>query len=820
MADEIVLIEARLDATKAEAQLRALAANKTADVDVAVDKSTAKRAEATVDTITRDRRTEIELDVDGKGKAETQLDFIARDRRVELKLDVDGLKAGGEALGGLLTRLPGLGNLGAGLGGLGDEVGNLATQFSALGAAGPAGLAVLATVGVLAVSAGAAAASLKAFTGQAGKVRQLVATSGLGAEDASRQIEAFDDLGISAEQVAKIYQRIQISTAKGKLGDFGIEAGSDSLETFNNIADAIARTPDPAKRTQIAVALLGRDAAKLVPVLAKGSEAFAELAASTDKNLILSDKDLVAAKQVGLAFDGIQDTIRGVFTGIGADLAPLIIGLGDSLNSIAPVLRVIGTQVLEKLVKPFAAFVGVTDIVISFFQNLGGIAKASLGVVRNEIKGAIEAVFDAIPGGGTIAEALFGGDWRESFKPEDVDLTPIVDQGTKIRNVFAALNGEELPGATNGAAQLALEMEAAEAAAAAVAEETERITTAIQAALDTVRAASDAKFGLAQANIDLANLAGGAVGDNEAAVPANFSDAIAQAQAAASAVDAAVTNIDALVQQQVDSGAIQIQNKAGAVLAFVQGLRDQQIALGTNPEAIAQLDAYIAKLAEVKSATANVGQVSFDGGGSADTLERRSAATPTVVPVTADTTAADTAIAAIPAKAAATPASIPVEADTAAASTEITLAARNRTSTITFKAAGLQTILDKLTRIKDKTIKITVNYQATGAIPRYRGGPVAKGSLYEVAERGPELAEFSNGASILFKERQLFVAPSAGRVLNAADTRRTINTVSSQVTSVAHGSPSITVMSPHPLLAGKDVHRTLVGLAKKPKAKR
>lgn len=559
------------------------------------------------------------------------------------------------------------------------------------------------------------------------------------------------------------------------------------------------------------------------------------------------------ASVVGAAFASVASGVSGAFGGLSSLLAGpigLIKALGEGLSIIWDSLSSSG--VIGALGEVFST---ITAVISPLLPLIGGIAGGLISILGPAVKlvgklivglgKVILTIFEKLAQG--ISKALETVNGFADFLVPDAVIDGLNSMEETSRTSLDSLNNlgketestsDSMDTAADSVSGASTEMDglagAADGAAVSLtgtAESAEAMADRITAAYDKVRAATDAQFGLQNAQIDLANLAGGVKGDDETEAPTNFSERVAEAQAAVSAVDSAVAAIDTLVQQQVDKGTVAIGDKVSTVIGFITALRDQQIEVGTNPFAIGQLDAYLTKLAEVRDASAQpipappveapkepfIGPVTVKRPGDKGFI---GPIAPPIVEIEGDTTQVDAAIAAVPATAAATPAVVPVTADTEAAAAQVAEVSKPRTTKIKFEAPGLNGILDRLAQIKNKTIKITVNYQATGEIPRWRGGPTKAGGLYRVAERGPEIWEGVGGARILFKDEQQFIPPTAGTVLTAAQTRRTVNNMTSQISTVSHGAPTITVVSPHPLLAGRDVHRTLTGLTRKPKAKR
>lgn len=192
-------------------------------------------------------------------------------------------------------------------------------------------LAAGVTAGVATAGAAIAAFAIKSvghFNETAQSVRAFQRVTGQSAEDASHFVAAFDDMGVSAEQASSSMFKLSknISTGGKALTDLGIGIehtanGSTDLQgTFLNIADAVSKTSDPAKRAEIAFAAFGKSGAALLPILEKGKKGIEELFKNSDLNF--SQAQLDSAEDYRLAMDHLGDSIGKVQNRIGGALVP------------------------------------------------------------------------------------------------------------------------------------------------------------------------------------------------------------------------------------------------------------------------------------------------------------------------------------------------------------------------------------------------------------------------------------------------------------------------------------------------------------------
>lgn len=243
-----------------------------------------------------------------------------------------------------------LGNSTKSLSGDVGKAGGLMDRFSGqLGgitsAAGAAGV-VTAVGGALATFA---ATGVAAFNDLALKVDNFRRVAGGSAEDASRLVSAFDDVGVEAGVAASgIFQlEKRIATSGDKLEAFGIAAvkgadgATDMTATLLSVSDAYRRTHDPAQRAALLTAAFGKQGKDLIPLLERSRSEIEELFRSAESTgQFLGEDDLQAARDYRETMDDLQDSFRGLQIAAGKALVPL---LSDIAKGISGALQLAGS---------------------------------------------------------------------------------------------------------------------------------------------------------------------------------------------------------------------------------------------------------------------------------------------------------------------------------------------------------------------------------------------------------------------------------------------------------------------------------------------
>jgi len=118
-----------------------------------------------------------------------------------------------------------------------------------------------------------------------------------------------------------------------------------TADVLQDVADRIAAMPEGAERTALAIDLLGRSGADLIPMLMGGSEAIRAMMEEADAlGLTISGETAAAAAQFNDNITRLQRTLTGIWRQISAQLAPVLAEMSDYLVSLAAVFQNLSPQ--------------------------------------------------------------------------------------------------------------------------------------------------------------------------------------------------------------------------------------------------------------------------------------------------------------------------------------------------------------------------------------------------------------------------------------------------------------------------------------------
>jgi hypothetical protein len=194
------------------------------------------------------------------------------------------------------------------------------------------------------------------------------------AEGGKSQAEAFDSIGVS------------IRNADGSV------KGSSQL--LLEIADRFAELPDGAQKSALAIELFGKQGAKLLPLLNKGSAGITELTRQAQElGLVLDDSAYAAAGQFNDSMDVLAASTEGAGFKVAANLVPtlnditgLVLDFSKDARSAGEASSFLGTGL--KLLTS----VGVVVVAVfkSIGDQIGAMAAIVAAVVRGDFQGAAD----------------------------------------------------------------------------------------------------------------------------------------------------------------------------------------------------------------------------------------------------------------------------------------------------------------------------------------------------------------------------------------------------------------------------------------------
>ncbi|MGN6817797.1 MAG: hypothetical protein ACTHJR_03910 [Sphingomonas sp.] len=220
------------------------------------------------------------------------------------------------------------------------------------------------------------------------------------------------DFGKLAQSTATLGKNFSKSPEGFKKLGIDIKAGSDQMTILAAVADKFAKTADGPQKTTMAIKLMGKAGAEMVPLLNQGGAAIAGL---TQK-----------AEAYGAANDEAID--RGTKLGETVNEAQLAwAGMGNVLtDALAPVLTEIVSS-FTNLVKACVESYKSGGIVATIFQVITDVVE-EVGTQINALAGVFEALWDAVV---DIVSALVH-DIMDAFGVKTPDATKMAQLGLNL----------------------------------------------------------------------------------------------------------------------------------------------------------------------------------------------------------------------------------------------------------------------------------------------------------------------------------------------------------------------------------------------------
>jgi hypothetical protein len=171
-----------------------------------------------------------------------------------------------------------------------DTVGDVTSNFLGFNAASLTAAGAITAVGAFAVDSG------KKFLEMGEQIRGLTALTGTNAEETSRMMQAFDDLGISTDQFGKIVEQ---SAKKGFV--FTLENVKALAEEYNSLSSV-------QERNKLLTDRLGKSGLELAKVFAEGGDAIEKYYNAVSDGLVMTDREVASADQLRRNIDNLNDS--------------------------------------------------------------------------------------------------------------------------------------------------------------------------------------------------------------------------------------------------------------------------------------------------------------------------------------------------------------------------------------------------------------------------------------------------------------------------------------------------------------------------------
>lgn len=189
---------------------------------------------------------------------------------------------------------------------------------------------------------------------------KLTKTMGMAAAGGKAQREAFDELGIS------------LKDASGNMRTAG--------DIIPEIADALEKVPDPARRAAVETELFGKAGQKLDTLLSGGSEAVNELRrAAHDLGIVLSEQEIQNADQTADKLAELQQVLS-------ARIASEVSQNAKSIYILADALTKLGVGAVNAATKYPAAMSALSGATLGWWLGgpLGALAGGAAGAVMGQ----------------------------------------------------------------------------------------------------------------------------------------------------------------------------------------------------------------------------------------------------------------------------------------------------------------------------------------------------------------------------------------------------------------------------------------------------
>lgn len=144
------------------------------------------------------------------------------------------------------------------------------------------------------------------------EVRDLSKNLMTSTEEASRLIQVADDYQIS---VGSLTSSLQFALKNGF---------APTVNNLADLADKYLAIQSPTERAAMLTKIFGRNWSELTPLLNAGGDAIKKNAAAIEEGLVLTQQQVINARQLELALDGLEDSWKSTTTTIGNDLIPAL----------------------------------------------------------------------------------------------------------------------------------------------------------------------------------------------------------------------------------------------------------------------------------------------------------------------------------------------------------------------------------------------------------------------------------------------------------------------------------------------------------------
>lgn len=327
-------------------------------------------------------------------------------------------------------------DLRAGLAGLKTTIAGAAGGLAKVGAI-VGGAAITGGIGLVTSGFAAATASVWRFVDAGAGLDDIANRTGASAEGLSQLRYAAEQSGTDLAAVEKAMRKlgdVQTQAAAGSksaaaaLASVGLSAGQLAAmsveDRFLAVADGISRIQDPAAKTSLAMDLLGKSGADLVPMMEEGSAGIRGLMAEANQlGLTISGPQAKAAAAFDDTWAKLTSALRSAGNVIAIAVIPYVTAFLDlvvkALPAILNLAQAVGSALVSGLRNAFDAILSVIDP----FDTLLDAAKTTVGGVvdaltAGDIAGAARIMWLSLKAAwltGIDALSREWGLWKKGF---------------------------------------------------------------------------------------------------------------------------------------------------------------------------------------------------------------------------------------------------------------------------------------------------------------------------------------------------------------------------------------------------------------------
>lgn len=221
-----------------------------------------------------------------------------------------------------------------------------------------------AVMSTLAVAGGSLAATFLVVKGRLTAIADLAdraERAGVGAGWLRTMEHAADMAGVSADKLGSAMNKLTMQIGKAKAGAEPVQQAFEKLgldmarlqsmkteDVFLHISDRIAKMPDPADRTALAMEIFGKQAAELIPLLNQGADGLAAMAAEAEAlGLVLTDEEIKAAAEADDAIQKLSKSFSALIDKLAIDFAPGISSAIEDLLTMRDAIKELDASLMD-----------------------------------------------------------------------------------------------------------------------------------------------------------------------------------------------------------------------------------------------------------------------------------------------------------------------------------------------------------------------------------------------------------------------------------------------------------------------------------------